>query len=436
MGEKLVIEGGKKLSGRVSVSGSKNSALPLLAATLLAGDGKTILKNVPTALKDIQLQVAILRDLGMMVEQRDGGTLACKVDVESNSCAKYELVSAMRASICVLGPLLAKRGYAKVSLPGGCVIGLRPVDLHVKGLKALGADITLDHGYLVAKAPKGGRLRGARVFLGGSMGSSVLATANVLSAACLADGKTVIEGAACEPEITDLCQLLNKMGATIEGIGTPQLTITGVPALHGATHSVIPDRIEAGTFIVAAAMTGSDMRIENVVLDHLGAVTDKLGECGVFVREEEEGIVQVFRDGPRPKAVHMTTLPYPGYPTDTQAQLVAMLSIADGISVVTEKVFPDRFIHLAELNRMGADIHKEGGSAIIRGVPKLAGAPVMASDLRASAALVLAGLVAEGTTEIHRVYHIDRGYEKIEHKLRALGASITRVEDKGGGGCD
>jgi UDP-N-acetylglucosamine 1-carboxyvinyltransferase len=435
MGEKLVIEGGRKLSGRVTVSGSKNSALPLLAATLLAGDGKTVLKNVPD-LKDIQTQIAILRDIGMNIEKRDANTLVCKVETEKNSCARYELVSQMRASICVLGPLLAKRGYAKVSLPGGCVIGLRPVDLHVKGLKALGAEIELDHGYLVARAPKG-RLRGARVFLGGSMGSSVLATGNVLMAAVLADGKTVIEGAACEPEVNDLANLLNKMGATIEGIGTPQLTITGVPELHGATTTVIPDRIEAGTFICAAAMTGSDFAIENVVLDHLGAVRDKLAECGVYLHEDEEGVVRVVRDGPRPKAVHMTTLPYPGYPTDIQAQLVAMLSVADGISVVTEKVFPDRFIHLAELNRMGADIHKEGASAIIRGVPRLAGAPVMASDLRASAALVLAGLVAEGTTEIHRVYHIDRGYEKIEAKLRGLGASVTRAEDKGGaGGCD
>ena len=435
MGEKLIIEGGKKLAGRVTISGSKNSALPLLSATLLASEGKTVLKNMPLGLKDIQLQVAILRDLGVQVEQRDSSTLVCKVESEKNSCAKYELVSQMRASICVLGPLLAKRGYAKVSLPGGCVIGLRPVDLHVKGLRALGAEVELDHGYLVARAPKG-RLRGARVFLGGSMGSSVLATANVLCAASLADGKTVIEGAACEPEINDLAQLLNKMGATIEGIGTPQLTITGVPELHGATSTVIPDRIEAGTFIVAAAMTGSDFAIENVAMDHLGALRDKLAECGVFIHEEEEGVVKVVRDTPRPKAVHLTTLPYPGYPTDLQAQLVSMLAVADGISVVTEKVFPDRFIHLAELNRMGADIHKEGTSAIIKGVPKLAGAPVMASDLRASAALVLAGLVAEGTTEIHRVYHIDRGYEKIEAKLRALGAAVSRAEDKGGGACD
>jgi UDP-N-acetylglucosamine 1-carboxyvinyltransferase len=432
--EKLVIEGGRPLKGRIRVGGSKNSALPLLAATLLPAEGKTILKGVPD-ISDIRLMVNILRELGVNVEKREEGTLACRVDNEKNSCASYELVSKMRASICTLGPLVAKRGYAKVSLPGGCVIGLRPVDLHVKGLKALGADITLEHGYLIAKAPKG-RLRGARVFLGGSMGSSVLATANVLMAACLADGKTVIEGAACEPEVTDLAHLLNKMGATIEGIGTPHLVITGVPELKGATTTVIPDRIEAGTFICAAAMTNGALTIENVVLDHLSAVTDKLAECGVYVHEEEEGVVRVTRDGPRPKAVHMTTLPYPGYPTDTQAQLVAMLSVADGISVITEKVFPDRFMHLAELNRMGADIHKEGGSAIIRGVPKLAGAPVMASDLRASAALVLAGLVAEGTTEVHRIYHLDRGYEKLEEKFRAVGAKIDRVEDKtNGNGC-
>jgi UDP-N-acetylglucosamine 1-carboxyvinyltransferase len=435
MGEKLVIEGGRKLSGRVVVSGSKNSALPLMAATLLAGDGKTVLKNVPTGLSDIKLQVAILRDLGVNVEQRDPTTLAFKVENEKNSCAKYELVSQMRASICTLGPLVAKRGYAKVALPGGCVIGLRPVDLHVKGLRALGAEVELDHGYLVARAPKG-RLKGARVFLGGSMGSSVLATGNVVMAASLADGKTVIEGAACEPEINDLCHLLNKMGATIEGIGTPLLTITGVPELKGATHTTIADRIEAGTFLIASAMTGGDLKVENCVMDHQGALRDKLAETGIFLQEEEEGVVRVIRDTPRPKACHVTTLVYPGYATDLQAQLVSMLALADGISVVTEKVFPDRFMHLAELNRMGADIHKEGASAIVRGVNKLSGAPVMASDLRASAALVLAGLVAEGTTEIHRVHHIDRGYEKIEEKLRACGAAITREKDKGTGGCE
>lgn len=422
--QKLIIEGGARLAGRLEVSGSKNAALPILAATLLA-DGRSMVKNVPD-LSDVRTMVAILRELGVQIEQQDTGELACKVTDLGPSCASYDLVSKMRASICVLGPLLARRGYAKVSMPGGCVIGLRPVDLHLKGLRALGAEIELKHGYIEARSK--GRLRGAQIYLGGVMGPSVLATANTLSAACLADGKTIIDGAACEPEIEDLARFLQSMGATIEGIGTPRLKITGVPDLKGAHHSVIPDRIEAGTFLAAAALTDSpEVAIDNVRLDHLGAFTDALSQLGVHIREDEDGAVRVFRDGGiRP--VQVTTMPYPGFPTDLQAQLVALLALGEGLSIVTERIFPDRFIHLAELLRLGADVQKVHSSAVIRGVRDLSGAPVMASDLRASAALVLAGLVAKGQTEVHRIYHIDRGYERIEEKLGAIGAKIERAE--------
>ncbi|RMG09557.1 MAG: UDP-N-acetylglucosamine 1-carboxyvinyltransferase [Planctomycetota bacterium] len=421
--ERLVISGGTPLEGTVRVSGAKNGALPLLAATVLS-EGRCVLQNVPD-LKDIRTLAEILREVGLSVEKTAPNTYVTRLLSEENSVARYELVSQMRASIYLLGPLLAKRGEARVSLPGGCVIGLRPVDLHIKGLRALGAEIELEHGYIVARAP-GGRLRGARMFLGGPNGSSVGATANVLMAACLADGKTIIEGAACEPEIGVLARFLNRMGATIEGIDTPRLVITGVPALRGARVTVPPDRIEAGTFMVAAAATGGDVRIEEAPLDHLGAVVAKLREAGVEVLEEDDGLVRVRRQGPL-RPVNVTTLTYPGYPTDMQAQLVAMLTLADGISVVSEKIYPDRFMHCAELNRMGAQILKQAASAIVRGVPRLSGADVMASDLRAGAALVIAGLVAEGRTTVHRVYHIDRGYERIEEKFRGLGACIERL---------
>lgn len=422
MGDTFIVEGGRALQGNVRVSGAKNAALPLLAATLLS-EGRCVLRNVPD-LVDVHNLLEILREVGLAADWRGNGVVSCRVEAQTNSVARYELVSKMRASIYLLGPLVARRGHAKVSLPGGCVIGLRPVDLHLKGLRALGAEISLDHGYIVAKAP-GGRLRGAHVFLGGPMGSSVGATANTLMAACLADGKTVIEGAACEPEIDDLAHFLNRMGATIEGIGTPRLVITGVPALGSASVSVMPDRIEAGTFMVGAALTGGDVRVEDVRLDHMAAVVDKLREAGAEVTEEEEGICRVRRTGPL-RPVHMTTLPYPAYPTDLQAQLVAMLCLAPGISVVTEKIYPDRFHHLAELNRMGADIQKEGCSAIVRGVERLSGTDVEATDLRAAAALVLAGLVAEGRTRVHKIHYLDRGYERMEQKLAALGATVAR----------
>jgi UDP-N-acetylglucosamine 1-carboxyvinyltransferase len=425
-GDSIVVEGGKPLQGTVRVSGAKNAALPLLAATLLS-DGRCVLKNVPD-LTDVHALIDILREVGLGVEWRGNGVVSTKLLNEDNCVARYELVSKMRASIYLLGPLVAKRGFARVSLPGGCVIGLRPVDLHLKGLRALGAEISLDHGYIVAKAP-GGRLRGAHVFLGGPMGSSVGATANTLMAASLADGKTIIENAACEPEIDDLAHLLNRMGATVEGIGTPRLVITGVPELGSATASVMPDRIEAGTFMCAAGLTGGDVRIEDVRLDHMAAVVDRLREAGVEVTEEEEGVVRVRRTGEL-RAIQATMLPYPAYPTDCQAQLVAMLAVAKGLSVVTEKIYPDRFHHLAELNRMGADIHKEGSSAIIRGVDRLSGCDVEATDLRAAAALVCAGLVAEGSTRVHKIHYLDRGYERMELKLGQLGAVIRRDEVK------
>jgi UDP-N-acetylglucosamine 1-carboxyvinyltransferase len=423
MSDSIIVEGGQPLHGTVRVSGAKNAALPLIAATLLSS-GRCTIKNVPD-LTDIHGLLDILREVGLEANWKGPGTLATQVKSETNCVARYELVSKMRASIYLLGPLLAKRGFARVSLPGGCVIGLRPVDLHLKGLRALGAEITLDHGYIVAKAPPGGRLRGAHMFLGGAMGSSVGATANVLMAASLADGKTVIEGAACEPEIDDLAYFLNRMGATIEGIGTPRLVITGVPELGSATTSVMPDRIEAATYLMAAGMTGGEVRVEDIRLNHMAAVVDRLEAAGLEIVEEEENVARVRRVRPL-EAVQMTTLPYPAYPTDCQAQLVSMLSLAKGISVVTEKIYPDRFHHLAELNRMGADIHKEGSSAIIRGVDRLSGCDVEASDLRAAAALICAGLVAEGETRVHKIFHLDRGYERMELKLQGLGAKIKR----------
>jgi len=422
--DKFVIEGGRRLHGRVRVNGSKNDALPLLAATLLV-EGKTRLHGVPH-LSDIAMMARILRELGAHVEHRPDGEVTVKVTDASRVEASYENVSTMRASVCVLGPLLARRGKAKVSLPGGCVIGVRPIDLHLKGFAALGAEIRAEHGYVIAEAKKG--LRGGEIYLGGPFGSTVTGTANVLMAATLAKGTTVIENAACEPEVEDLARFLVACGAKIEGAGTHRLVITGVERLQGAEHTVIPDRIEAGTFMCAAAMTHGDLVIENVRFDHLGALVDRLRATGVPV-ERAEGGVRVT--GPeRFHPVDVTTLPYPGFPTDLQAQFMALLARADGLSVINEKIYPDRFMHVAELNRLGAQVRKEGAAAIIHGVKELHGAPVMASDLRASAALVLAGLAAKGTTEVRRVYHIDRGYEHIEERLNRCGASIKRAVDK------
>ncbi|MDQ7780311.1 MAG: UDP-N-acetylglucosamine 1-carboxyvinyltransferase [Planctomycetota bacterium] len=421
--DKFVIEGGHRLEGTVEVSGSKNAALPILAASLLT-DKKCVIKGVPP-LSDVNTIANILRGLGVSVTRRSNGDIETQVKDESQCRAPYELVSTMRASVCVLGPLLAKRHRAEVSLPGGCVIGIRPIDLHLKGFKSLGATVDIEHGYVTARAT---RLRGTEMFLGGSFGSTVTGTANVLMAAALAEGRTVIENSACEPEVQDLCEFLLKMGANIKGVGTHRLVIEGAAKLGGAEHKVIPDRIEAGTLMVAAAITQGDVTIEGCRPDHLGAVIDKLSEIGVAVAKEPSRCRVMGPQKLRP--TQMTTLPYPGFPTDMQAQLMTLLSLAEGISVVSEKVYPDRFMHVAELNRMGADIRKEGATAIVHGVDRLSGTTVMASDLRASAALVLAGLAAKGTTQLTRVYHVDRGYEKLEKKLESLGARIERQVDK------
>jgi len=420
--DKILIEGGFRLQGEVSISGSKNAGLPLLAASLLT-DEKIRLRNVPNLL-DISHMMLLLKELGLHGQRLDDGTIEITPEREETFEAPYDIVRKMRASVCVLGPLLAKRKRAKVSLPGGCVIGLRPIDLHLKGLAALGAKIEIEHGYIVAQAQ---RLRGTDIFLGGPFGSTVLGTANVMMAAVLAEGTTLIESAACEPEIADLAALLDKMGARISGIGTPRLVIEGVRSLKGAEHSVIPDRIEAGTFMIAAALTGGEVVLRGARADHLGAVIDKLRQVNVGVTRERQ-LCRVSSNG-AVRSTDVTTHAYPGFPTDLQAQMMALLSVANGISVITEKIYPDRYMHIAELNRMGARIRKEGQTAIIEGVRSLSGAPVMASDLRASAALILAGLVARGTTTINRVYHIDRGYEGIEKKFASLGARIKRVSD-------
>jgi len=419
--DKLIIEGGLRLKGEVVVSGSKNAVLPILAATLLT-DEPCVIKNVPD-LRDTHTMLKILRSLGKNAEF-DKGMVSVSSTKHRSFIADYKLVSTMRASFCVLGPILAKLKKAKVSLPGGCVIGVRPVDLHLKGIKSLGADITIESGYVLAKA---NHLRGNQVYLGGVYGSSVLATDNVMMAATLAKGKTIIESAACEPEVADLVEFLIKMGARIKGQGTPIIEIEGVGQLHGAQHSVIPDRIEAGTLMVAALITKGDITIKNVFYQHLGAVVDKLEEAGASISKTDTSLrVRLKR---RLRAINVTTLPYPGFPTDMQAQIMSLMSITPGISVITEKVYPDRFMHVAELNRMGAHIQREGPHVIVEGVRQLSGAPVMASDLRASASLVLAGLVASGRTSVSRIYHLERGYENIEGKLQGLGAKIWREKE-------
>jgi UDP-N-acetylglucosamine 1-carboxyvinyltransferase len=421
--DKFIINGGKRLKGSVHISGAKNAALPIIAAALLA-DGETIIHDVPD-LADVRHMLTLMGELGVDVRRDEGGSLHLTVTDATACHAPYDTVRKMRASVCVLGPLLARRGQARVSMPGGCAIGSRPVDLHVRGLRALGAKIELDQGDMVASCK---RLTGAEVFLGGPFGSTVLGTANIMMAAVLAQGTTLIECAACEPEIEDLGNFLNAMGAHVRGHGTPRVLIDGVESLHGAEHTVVPDRIEAGTFILAAAMTNGEVHLDNIRLDHLLALTDKLREIGVAVERDGNGTVAASSRR-HLKATDVTTQPYPGFPTDLQAQLLALLCLADGNSAITEKIFPDRFMHVAELLRMGANIRKEGPTAIVTGVKKLVGAPVMASDLRASAALVMAGLVAEGHTTIQRVYHIDRGYEHIETKLNALGADVLRTSE-------
>jgi len=421
--DKLVIEGGERLSGTVRISGAKNACLPVLAATLLTDEG-CVISNAPE-LKDVSTMIDILNQLGRGA-RGERGTVEVMPGRVSNVTAAYELVSTMRASIAVLGPLLARYGEARVSFPGGCVIGPRPIDLHLKGLRALGADIQIKEGYIIAKAR---RLKGSRIYLGGHFGSSVLATANTLMASVMAEGETVIEDAACEPELKDLADFLTAMGARIEGMGTPTLRVRGVTELKGAEYSILPDRIESGTYMIAAVLTGGRLFLEGARAGHNLALIDKLQECGGVI-EEDQGGLEVYRKGDRIHATDITTLPYPGFPTDLQAQMMSLVTTCDGISVITEKIYPERFIHISELNRMGAQIILEGSTAIVKGVRRLSGAPVMASDLRASAALVLAGLVAEGRTEISRIYHLDRGYEHIEQKLSAVGAKVRRIKQK------
>ncbi len=414
------IEGPVRLSGSVRINGSKNACLPIMAATILA-PGKSVLRAVPN-LSDISVCGKLLSRLGCKITRDPNNDLCIDSKVIDNPVGEYEIVRMMRAGICILGPLLARCGRAEVSMPGGCAIGDRPVNIHIRGLRELGAQIHLKNGYIIAEAPNG--LRGKEIFLGGPFGSTVLGTANVLMAATVAKGRTVIESAACEPEIKDLANCLNKMGAGITGIGSPRLIIEGVKELRPVEFEVIPDRIEAGTFMVAAAITESEVRLKNCRLDDMMAVVDRFRNIGVTVDVEDDGCV-VARKGPI-KPTDITTQPYPGFPTDLQAQFMVLLSLAEGNSVIIEKVFPDRFMHVAELSRMAANLRKEGPAVIVAGVKNLIAAPVMASDLRASAALVLAGLAAEGTTIISRVYHIDRGYEKIEERLNPLGAKITR----------
>ena len=418
--DSLLIKGGVPLEGEVQISGAKNAVLPLMAAALLTEE-TCIIRHVPD-LSDVRFMAQILSSLGATVKFEEG-TLTIAAG-KLRGMADYDLIRKMRGSICILGPLLARLHQAKVSLPGGCVIGSRPVDLHLKGLAALGAQITIKAGYVHAKAPK---LIGAEVFLGGRAGPTVLGTANVMMAATLAEGVTLIESAACEPEVVDVANFLNGMGAKITGAGSPTIQIVGVDALHGVEHEVIPDRIEAATFAIAAAATDGEITILGARPDHLAAVIDKLREANVKV--ERRGRALTVKRGGRLKPVDITTLPYAGFPTDVQAQMMVLMTLTPGLSIITERVFESRFMHVSELARLGADISIEGPSAIVKGGRPLSGAPVMASDLRASAALVIAGLAASGSTQVNRVYHIDRGYERIDAKLRALGARIERVKE-------
>lgn len=419
--DRFIIHGGHRLRGDIIIGGAKNAALKLLVAGLLTSE-RLVLRNVPR-IADITTMRRLLEQHGVTVEdiEGDGGTLAIGGNI-TNTVAPYDIVSQMRASILVLGPLLARCGEARVSLPGGCAIGTRPVDMHLKGLEALGAEISLEGGYINARAPRG--LVGDRIVL---PFASVGATENLLMASCLARGRTEIINAAREPEIADLVACLNSMGARITGSGSGTLTIEGVEALHGTTHSVMPDRIECGTYACAAAITGGELRLIGGRADHLGAVVRTLEEAGVEVFQEDDAL-RVRRTGAL-RGVDIMTEPYPGFPTDMQAQFMAMLSVAEGASMVTETIFENRFMHVPELNRMGARINVHGSSAIIRGVHSLSGAPVMATDLRASFSLILAGLAAHGETILSRVYHLDRGYEAVERKLAQCGAQIERVKD-------
>ena len=417
--EKILVHGHKPLRGTVKVGGSKNSALPILAATLLTRDTCTI-DRVPD-LSDIHYMLTILSTLGCDVERASGTVRVCAQKVRTE--APYDIVRKMRASVCIMGPLLGREGETTVSLPGGCVIGDRPIDLHLRGFEMLGAAIRVQGGNIKALAP---RLRGATICLQGKQGSTVLGTDNIMMAAVLADGVTVIESAAEEPEVVDLANFLIKMGARIEGAGTSRIVIEGVKELHGAEHEIIPDRIEAGTFLVAGAICGEGVTIQGIVPEHLQSVAEVLRKASFHLESNTDSIT-INKNGKR-RPLKIDTQPHPGFPTDMQAQMCALLSTTEGLSRVTDNIFPQRFMHLAELKRMGADIELHGSTATIRGVSSLGAAPVMASDLRASAALVLAGLQADGITEINRVYHIDRGYESIDKKLNGLGAHIERIK--------
>jgi UDP-N-acetylglucosamine 1-carboxyvinyltransferase len=424
----FVIEGGARLEGSVRAAGAKNAVLSLLTASLLTEE-ELVIENVPD-LADVRTMLGIVEGLGGEVSRPGPGRVACRVREIPEPVAPWDLVRKMRASFEVFGPLLARCGRAQVSYPGGCLLGLRPVDVHLRGLEVLGAKITTKAGYVIAEAPKGG-LRGGEVYLGTPFGSSVGATRNVLMAAVLARGTTILQSAACEPEIVDLARCLIKMGAKILGAGSPTIVVEGVESLHGTSHAVIPDRIEVGTYLAAGALTGGRVRVEGCRPEHLTSFLDALFRAGAPVERGEDWIETQPRDpSHRLRATDITTQPYPGFPTDLQAQWISLMTMADGISVVTERIFADRYMHLAELTRLGARIRRQGSAAIVEGVPKLSGAEMMASDLRASAALVIAALVAEGTTEVHRVYHIDRGYEGIEERLSALGGAIKRTRSE------
>ncbi|MFM1907647.1 MAG: hypothetical protein RLZZ591_1324 [Pseudomonadota bacterium] len=420
--DKLLIRGGRSLQGEVLISGAKNAALPELCAALLSAEPVT-LANVPR-LQDVQTMLKLLRNMGVQAEHGEDGTVRLDAGSLHSPEAPYELVKTMRASVLALGPLLARFGKARVSLPGGCAIGSRPVDQHIKGLQAMGADIVVEHGYMVARLPEGRtRLRGARI---ATDMVTVTGTENFLMAAALAEGETILENAAQEPEIPDLAEMLIKMGAKIEGHGTSRIRIQGVEKLHGCQHQVVADRIEAGTFLCAVAATGGDVVLRHGRADHLEAVIDKLNEAGAQVSAVEGGI-RVQASG-RLKAQSFRTTEYPGFPTDMQAQFMALNCISSGTAKVTETIFENRFMHVNELVRLGARIQIDGKVALVEGTERLSGATVMATDLRASASLVIAGLVAEGQTEVDRIYHLDRGYDRMEAKLRGLGADIERVK--------
>ncbi|MED5462695.1 MAG: UDP-N-acetylglucosamine 1-carboxyvinyltransferase [Pseudomonadota bacterium] len=416
--DKLLIKGGLPLSGQIDVSGAKNAALPILAGTLLSSEPLTV-RNVPQ-LKDVATIITLLQSMGVEVTFDEKLNVEVDASNVSKRCAPYELVKTMRASILVLGPLVARFGEADVSLPGGCAIGARPVNLHVQGLQAMGADIVVENGYIRARA---GRLQGAHIVFDTV---TVTGTENLMMASVLADGETLLENAAREPEVIDLANFLNAMGARVNGAGTRTIKVRGVSELGGTDHMVMPDRVEAGTYMVGAAMTSGRIRLNKVGPSHLEAVTGKLHECGAGVRIGDNWI-EIDMRGRQPVAVDIRTSPYPGFPTDMQAQFCALNTIAVGTGTITETIFENRFQHVLELQRMGADIHLEGNNAVCRGVDRLTAAPVMATDLRASAGLVLAGLAAGGETLVDRIYHIDRGYERIEEKLRQLGAEIRRT---------